>query len=156
RREGPPHDEAHALVGNRAAGDLRREREELLVEQALGVERGDERRAALDEDRLPRALAQHRAEHGARADRAAALHRSDTQSFGYALLAKLLLALGRRDDERAHLARGEERQPQIELAAAAHHRVERRPALAERRAERAVIGGVLRKDVLRRPKVPAI
>ena len=52
RRERLPHDEADALDVGAAAGELGREGQELLVEEALRVEGAEQLRPALDEDQL--------------------------------------------------------------------------------------------------------
>ena len=52
RRERLAHDQAEPTVANVAAGNLRRERQELLVDEALRVKVAQQSRPALDEDQL--------------------------------------------------------------------------------------------------------
>src|SRR5258706_15263414 len=124
RRERLAHDEADALDVGAATGELGREGEELLVEEALRVEGAEQLRPALDEDQLAGARPAHLVEDGARANRAAAApHRADLHRIGNPLLAQLSCARGRRHDQRRYLAGCEQRQAQVEPPPAPYQRI---------------------------------
>src|SRR5260370_37589587 len=96
RRERLPHDQADALDVGAAAGELGREGQELLVEEALRVEGAEQSRPALDEDELAGARPAHLVEDGARANRAAAApHRAELHRIGNPLLRQLSSARAR-------------------------------------------------------------
>src|SRR5579862_6396395 len=118
RRERPAHDEADLPVFHLVAHDLRRERQELLVHEAFRVEIADEPRAAFDEDPLARSDAENLVQDRARLDRARPIaNRANVDRLRCALLPQALLARGRREHHRLHLARLEHRQAKIEVAA---------------------------------------
>src|SRR5437762_1929491 len=105
RSERLAHDEAEPPVAGVAARNLRRESQELLIDEALGVEVAQQSRPSLDEDQLARARPAHLVEDGARRNRArTAPDRADLDRIGRSLLAQALRARGRRNDQRRHLA----------------------------------------------------
>ena len=134
-----------------------REGQELLVEEALSVEGAEQLRPTLDEDQLAGARPAHRIDDGARANRtAAATHRADLDGVRNVLPAQLFLARGCRHDQRGHLAGGKYWQAQIEPAAAADDRIQRRSAFAERCAQPVIFVREPWKNIFGGPEVIAI
>jgi hypothetical protein len=98
RRERLSHNKAEPPVASVAAGDLRREGQKLLVQEALRVKVAHQTRPALDENPLAATDATHFVEDSARRNRAcAATNRAYLDRTGRTLLAQALRARGRRN-----------------------------------------------------------
>ena len=146
RRKRPAHHQAQPAVFRIAAGDLRRERQELFIEQSGGVEVAEKLGTAFDKDARRRAGSPHRVQHGDRGNFVpVCAHGGDLYRIGNSLRAQPFRARGCRHDQRLHIARAEDRQPEVDFAAAADDDVERGPAPSQTQPQSPVVIGEIGK-----------
>src|SRR5580704_3221142 len=120
RCEGLAHDEAEPIIALLAPGNLRRKSQELLVDETPGVKVSQQLRPSLDEDPAAGTRPAHFVEYRLGRDRAGrATNRPDFNRIRRALPPQSLRTQGGCNDQRPHLAGCENRQAQIEPAAAA-------------------------------------